>query len=247
MSRFRNSSAYKHAIGSFYKREQWYSDLRPCTSASDAQGIAASLNHIAFVLESGNAVGVIKEGNYAKREPFKIHAHSAQIYDLQFAPYNDNLLATGADDGRLRIWDIPESGLTADLSNSKIDLNGHRKRVSAIRFHPVADNVLASGGNDSKVLIWDVQVGAPAFNFDVDDNVQGLSWNYDGSLLALTTAAKTVSVWDPRNQIRVQVIFFLFFKIFFFHFLINFISFYFLVWSGTPRCESYSCCLVRSQ
>jgi len=202
MSRFRTSSKYKHAVGTLSKREEWYLDLRPSTSAYDAQCIAASQNHVAIVWDSGNAVAVLRTNQIGKQkgEPSKIHAHSSQIYDLQFSPFDDNLLATGADDGRLRLWNLPQDGLTSDLSSPSLDLQEHRKRVAALRFHPTANNILLSGGNDSQAIIWDLENSKSVLTSNLDGYIQGLSWNYDGSLFAATTAEKTVSVWDPRSS-----------------------------------------------
>ena len=207
MSRFRNSSKYKHAIGALSKREEWYVDLRPSTSAYDAQCVAASANHVAVVWDSGNAVAMLRSCQVGKqkKEPFKIHAHSSQIYDIQFSPFDDNLLATGADDGRVRLWQIPENGLSSDLSQAFLDLQEHKKRVSVLRFHPTANNLLLSGGNDSQALVWDLETAKSVLKCDIDGNIQGLSWNYDGSLFAASTGSKTVSVWDPRAQKAVQV------------------------------------------
>lgn len=207
MSRFRNSSKYKHAVGSIEKKENWYTDLRPSTSAYDAQCIAASERHVAVVWDSGNAVAVMRSDQVGKQksEPSKIHAHACQIYDLQFSPFDDDLLATGADDGKLRLWKLPENGLTSDLSSSVADLQDHRKRVAAIRFNPSADNILLSGGNDSVVCVWDIEAAKVALKCELDGNIQGLSWNYNGSLFASTTSNKSISVWDPRSQKAVQV------------------------------------------
>ena len=68
MSRFRTSSKYKHAVGTLSKREEWYLDLRPSTSAYDAQCIAASQNHVAIVWDSGNAVAVLRTNQIGKQK-----------------------------------------------------------------------------------------------------------------------------------------------------------------------------------
>ena len=37
-----------------------------------------------------------------------IAAHSAYLTDFSFSPFNDQLLATGAEDGIVKVWQLPE-------------------------------------------------------------------------------------------------------------------------------------------
>ena len=42
-------------------------------------------------------------------------------------------------------------------------------------------------------------------NLEHPDIAQGISWNYDGSLLATTCKDKTLRIYDPRQEKVVQV------------------------------------------
>lgn len=83
--------------------------------------------------------------NFVTAEPFLIHAHSGQLSDFEFSPFDDALLATSADDAHIKLWKIPQDGLTENLSSPQSDLSGHKKSVDVVVFHPTANNVLASG------------------------------------------------------------------------------------------------------
>ena len=203
--RFR-ASKYRHSVGTVYKKENWYPDLRPSTSSSDAQCIAASNTNLAYVLENGTSISVLPQVSFGKRvgETGKIHAHSAQIYDIQYSPHNDNLLATSGDDCTVKLWKTPE-GFTGDISESAANLQGHKKRVGVIRFHPTAANVIASGSHDSEILIWDVD-GGQQLKLEVGAIVHSLTWSNNGELLAVTSADNKTSIWDPRGRNSLQVI-----------------------------------------
>jgi hypothetical protein len=41
-----------------------------------------------------------------------INGHLAPVYDLAWCPANDNILASGSDDCTVKIWLVPEGGLT---------------------------------------------------------------------------------------------------------------------------------------
>lgn len=45
-----------------------------------------------------------------------------------------------------QIWEIPDGGLTAPLTEPVIKLEGHSKRVGILSWHPTAHNVLMSAG-----------------------------------------------------------------------------------------------------
>lgn len=52
---------------------------------------------------------------------------------------------------QIKLWYIPDSGLSCNLNEWLIELRGHRRRVGYIEWHPTAENVLASSGFDYMV------------------------------------------------------------------------------------------------
>jgi WD40 repeat protein len=45
-----------------------------------------------------------------------ITGHQGTICDLQFSPFQTNLLATSSDDATVRIWELEQGGLTQNLN-----------------------------------------------------------------------------------------------------------------------------------
>jgi WD40 repeat protein len=41
-----------------------------------------------------------------------LKGHLGSILDFHFSPFNDNVLATSSEDGTVKLWVIPEEGLT---------------------------------------------------------------------------------------------------------------------------------------
>lgn len=77
-----------------------------------------------------------------------IKGHAGPIVDFEFSPFNDQLLATASDDGLIKLWIIPEEGITKDVSEQDAELRGHAKKLIFAKFHPVADYTMASTGAD---------------------------------------------------------------------------------------------------
>ncbi len=84
-----------------------------------------------------------------------INGHSAAVYDTAWNPFNDNLLATGSDDTTVKLWSIPDGGLTENMKEPLVRLHMNQTgRISLIRCffnirlasasHPHADHTFRS-------------------------------------------------------------------------------------------------------
>jgi ribosome assembly protein RRB1 len=64
-----------------------------------------------------------------------------------------NLLASGADDGSVKVWDLRYP------SNDCIcELQWHKKSITSIQFQPNSDSTLAVSSADNNLSIWDYAV-----------------------------------------------------------------------------------------
>jgi hypothetical protein len=57
-------------------------------------------------------------------------------------------LATASEDGVIKMWIIPEEGITKDVSEPDAELRGHAKKLILAKFHPTADYTMGSAGAD---------------------------------------------------------------------------------------------------
>lgn len=85
-----------------------------------------------------------------------IKGHAGPVIDFDFSPFNDNLLATASEDGTVKLWLIPDEGITKDVTEFDGELKGHSKKLIFSKFHPSADYTLATTGADTTVRIWDI-------------------------------------------------------------------------------------------
>lgn len=86
----------------------------------------------------------------------QIKGHAGPVVDFEFSPFNDNLLVTASEDASMKLWILPDEGLSEDLMEADAELKGHAKKLTLCRFHPSADHTLASTAADNTVRIWDV-------------------------------------------------------------------------------------------
>lgn len=113
------------------------------------------------------------------------------------------MIASASEDMTVKVWGIPEGGLTANIDTPLVDLHGHSRRVTLLRFSPTTDNLLASVGGDNTVKLWDIEAGREVNSLDpqVHDHqlIQDCVWDYCGSSYATSCKDKSVRIVDARS------------------------------------------------
>lgn len=131
----------------------------------------------------------------------KVTGHTAAVLDVQFCPYNDNLIASSSDDCTVKIWEIPDGGLTQNLSEDLVTLVGHQRRVGIVQWHPLAENVIMSVGFDYAIYVWDIaNPDKPLREINChSDTIYSCVWNLNGSLIATTCKDKKLRIINPYS------------------------------------------------
>ncbi|MGH4016248.1 MAG: WD40 repeat domain-containing protein, partial [Pseudonocardiaceae bacterium] len=102
------------------------------------------------------------------------------------------ILATGHDDGTVRLWD-PATGTPLRT------LQGHTSTVLALTTDPHG-SWLASAGEDTTVRLWDPATGTPLRTLQGHTRpVLALTTDPHGSWLASAGTDTTVRLWDPAT------------------------------------------------
>jgi len=210
MSRFVRSSKFRHVFGTVAKREDCYDDLRVTRTAWDSNYVAGNALYFAVLMESGGGGSFIvlpwsPSGKVDPKAPL-VSGHKSPVLDIDFNPFNDNLIASVSEDCTGKIWGIPAGGLKETLTEPLQTLNGHKRKVGTVKFSPTANNILATTSTDYSVKIWDIEKGKDVLSVDAQhsDIIQSADWNRNGSLLATTCKDKKLRIVDPRDNKVVQ-------------------------------------------
>jgi polar amino acid transport system permease protein len=120
----------------------------------------------------------------------------SELYDLVVSPAGP-LVAAGAEDGTVRLWDAGNGWAMRSLS-------GHDGAVIGVAFD--ADgSTLVSAGRDGTLRLWDVAAGAEKQVLDTgDEPLTDISLSAEVSLLAAVNREGSVGVWDLVTGEMIQ-------------------------------------------
>ncbi|CAF1241004.1 unnamed protein product [Adineta steineri] len=204
MARVVRNSKFRHVFGQASKKSDCYDNIRITKSAWDSTFCSVNPKFVAIITESagGGAFLVLpldKVGRIDRDVPL-VSGHKAAVLDIAWCPHNDNVIASGSEDCSVKIWEIPDGGITQTLTQSSVDLVAHQRRVGQVAWHPSALNVLLSAGGDMKIFIWNVSKSTILSTIDCHPEViLSVSWNYNGSRIVTSCKDKMFRVINPRN------------------------------------------------
>jgi WD40 repeat protein len=113
------------------------------------------------------------------------------VHAVALSPDGD-VLATGDDDGLIRLWD-PAAG------TGLRELHGHVRGVTSLAFAPDGKTLL-SGSLDQTVRLWDVATGRERLPFvGPQGSVDALAFSPDGTTLASGGGDDSVRLWHPAT------------------------------------------------
>ncbi|XP_018332075.1 coronin-2B isoform X2 [Agrilus planipennis] len=200
------SSKFRHVYGEPAKREKCYENVKITKNAHDSQFCAVNPKFLAVVTEvAGGGAFVVLPLDHTGRldyNAYRVTGHKGPVLDIKWNPFDDNVIASCSDDCTVKLWRIPDGGLSYHLTNWIVELVGHKRRVAYIEWHPTVENVLFSASFDHLVIVWNVEKGEALNVLDCHpDVIYCMSLNRDGSLLATTCKDKKLRVIEPRTGI----------------------------------------------
>ncbi|HEY7426580.1 MAG TPA: WD40 repeat domain-containing protein [Gemmataceae bacterium] len=132
----------------------------------------------------------------ARGEPLACWPQSSWVTALAFQP-GGLLLASGHDDGAVRLWHYASRRLVCELRGPIAPSGGPNDlAVSALAFSPDG-RTLAVAAEDCRILLWDTMHGEPRGHLiGHSDRIPALAWHPDGRRLISAGWDTTARVWD---------------------------------------------------
>ena len=184
------NSKFRHVYGQASKKQDCYDNIRITKSSWDSTFCCVNPKFLAIITEAAGGgaflvMPVEKTGRVDRDVPLVV-GHKAAVLDIAFCPHNDNLIASASEDCTVKVWEIPNGGLTKNLPDCVADLVAHQRRVGVISWHPSAYLVLLSAGSDNKVFVWNVATAEILTELDMHpDMIYSAVWNHNGSKILI--------------------------------------------------------------
>jgi WD40 repeat protein/tetratricopeptide (TPR) repeat protein len=119
--------------------------------------------------------------------PLTLRGHTGKILGLTFSP-DRTTLASGAQDGTVRLWRVADGTLLHTLE-------GHVGDVYSPAFSPDGATLASQATDDPGVILWDVQSGQRLRRLEQQWGGNSVAFSPDGKTLASTWDLGEVSVW----------------------------------------------------
>jgi len=155
----------------------------------------------------GGPIYVSKLTAFGKVEPTcaVVNGHKAPVLDISFSPFHSNIMATASDDSTVKIWHLDEStGVARDMTENDAlcSLTTHTHSVRSCNFHPTVSGLLFTTSLDLTLRLHDInnskEVSCLNLGFTEGGQSSNLSFNYDGSSIALACKDRSVKIYDLR-------------------------------------------------
>lgn len=135
-----------------------------------------------------------------------VYAHQGIVYDLQFSPFYKNLLASCGEDGKVKLWVLPDGGFGKGERQEDVLCDDKAKKMHCLDWHKITDNTLASAAYDNIVRVWDIEKQKVTVDFDnVEGQISCMRWGIDGKTLSTVDKKKQLVINDVRGKDRAQV------------------------------------------
>ena len=125
------SAAFKHLTFNplvTYNRVQ-------VNDTNENDGVSSNGKMIALAWSSASSVAVFNADtpkNFDANTPL-LKGHSGNIFDVQWSPFEDRLLATCADDGKVKLWIFDDyDGLKEHRSDCDLELEAHSRKCVSV-------------------------------------------------------------------------------------------------------------------
>ncbi|XP_077803412.1 protein transport protein Sec31B isoform X39 [Macaca mulatta] len=148
------------------------------------------LYNVTHILSSG------KEPVIAQKQK-----HTGAVRALDFNPFQGNLLASGASDSEVFIWDLNNLNVPMTLGSK----SQPPEDVKALSWNRQAQHILSSAHPSGKAVVWDLRKNEPIIKVSDHSNrmhCSGLAWHPDiATQLVLCSEddrLPVIQLWDLR-------------------------------------------------
>ncbi|KAL2982866.1 hypothetical protein AAZX31_12G010300 [Glycine max] len=133
--------------------------------------------------------------------------HKGPVRGLEFNAIAPNLLASGAEDGEICIWDLVNPSEPTHFPPLKSTGSASQGEISFLSWNSKVQHILASTSYNGTTVVWDLKKQKPVISFadSVRRRCSVLQWNPDVATQLVVASdedsSPSLRLWDMRNTI----------------------------------------------
>ncbi|CAM8961850.1 unnamed protein product [Rhodiola kirilowii] len=134
-----------------------------------------------------------------------LRRHKGPVRGLEFNANAPNLLASGADEGEICIWDLAKPSEPSHFPPLKGSGSAAQGEISFLSWNSKVQHILASTSYNGTTVVWDLKKQKPVISFP-DPNRRRcsvLQWNPDVATQLVVASdddtSPSIRLWDMRN------------------------------------------------
>ncbi|XP_058442942.1 coronin-7 isoform X2 [Malaya genurostris] len=170
----------------------------------ECDGFQANSERVAVPISGAGGKIAIFELNKPGRLPDGVIpslVNGSNIMDFQWDPFENKRLAVACDDGLVKIWSIPDGGLTEPTNEPEKELVAHSDKIYFIRYHPLARNVFLTASYDMTLKIWDLNTSTEKYCLKGHtDQIFSFAWSPCGTYGATVSKDGKIRIYNPRKS-----------------------------------------------
>ncbi|KAL7158037.1 hypothetical protein ABFS83_02G116000 [Erythranthe nasuta] len=131
--------------------------------------------------------------------------HKGPVRGLEFNSLSPNLLASGADEGDICIWDITKPSEPSHFPPLKGSGSATQGEISFLSWNSKVQHILASTSFNGTTVVWDLKKQKPVISFSdsIRRRCSVLQWNPDVATQLIVASdedsSPSLRLWDMRN------------------------------------------------
>ncbi|KAL3537558.1 hypothetical protein ACH5RR_000924 [Cinchona calisaya] len=134
-----------------------------------------------------------------------LQRHRGPVRGLEFNVHSPNLLASGADEGDICIWDVAKPSEPSHFPPLKGSASATQGEISFLSWNSKAQHILASTSYNGTTVVWDLKKQKPVISFadSARRRCSVLQWNPDLATQLIVASdedsSPSLRLWDLRN------------------------------------------------
>lgn len=200
-------SKFKHLKGDVMLKGK-FENLKNLSKSVPAESNLIEVNEDRIAVPLSGPGG--KLAIFETKRPGRIEAgvtpvliNGTTVLDFAFDPFDKTRLVAGCDDGIIRVWKIPEGGLTCQVNQADMELSVAPDKVQIVKWHPLAKDILCTVAFDKSVKIWDLNKTEDGPQLELQGHTEQLfsaEWSGCGRYLATCCKDGKIRVYEPTAK-----------------------------------------------